>query len=372
MLQNCRQCSAEFEITDLDLQFYEEVSPIIAGKKYPLPTPLLCPDCRRQRRLLFRNDMVLYHRKSSLSGKQIVSIYAQDKPYVVYDQDEFWSDKWDECSYGRNFDFTKTFTEQFEALNRAVPHMSLFTTNVENSYYTNHSLNAKNAYLIAGATNVQDCLFGRFLISCEDTVDGLSLYSCRWCYECVASQGCYQCLYATYCHNCSDCLMIEDCQNCKNCCLCFGLKGKEYYFLNEYLGKEEYERRMAELGPLTNEKIMHLKLKFAELRARLPHRAMYVFGSEDCSGDMVFESKNCESCFDCSKCEDCTFVSNTPHGFKARTPTLRLRREFASVTTSVPLLARNGLLPHSFRGTAMMCCTAVNAITARMFLDAAV
>ena len=317
-MPSCRHCSKAFEITPDDLAFYDDVSPVIGGQKLLIPAPSMCPDCRAQRRLLFRNDMTLYHRKSDLSGKQIVSIYAPDTPYTVYDQDEWWSDQWDPLSYGRPFDFSKTFTEQFSELDRAVPHMSLFTTNVENSYYTNHSLNAKNTYLIAGATDIEDSLYGRFVISCHSIVDGLSLYSCRWCYECTASQGCYQCQYATYCFNCSDSFMVEDCQNCKNCFLCFGLKGQQYCFLNEHIGKEEYEKRVAEIFPITREKIALLGQRFRELKAGLPHRAQYVFGSEDSSGDMVFGSKNCHHCFDCSGCEDCQNVTNTPRGYRSR------------------------------------------------------
>ena len=318
MQKTCKQCSAQFEIMSEDLGFYADVSPVVGGTKLDIPAPEQCPDCRCQQRLLFRNDMNLYHRKSDLSGKQIVSIYAPNKPYIVYDQDEWWSDRWDEYSYGRPFDFSKTFTEQFAALNRDVPHMSLFTTNVENSYYTNHALNAKNTYLIAGATDIEDSLYGRFVISCKDIVDGLSLYSCQRCYECVASQGCYQCIQALYSTNCSDCLMIEDCQNCRNCLLCFGLKGQEYCFLNERIGKEAYQARLKELLPLTPEKLALLHNRFVALKTPLPHRAQYLFGCEDSTGDMLFQSKACRNCYDCSQCEDCQFVTNTPKGLRSQ------------------------------------------------------
>ncbi len=314
-MKNCTQCSAAFEITQEDLNFYEKISPVFHDKKELIPPPTLCPDCRCQRRLLFRNDMTLYHRKSDLTGKQIVSMYAPEKAYTVYDQDEWWSDLWDPLSSGRTFDFGRTFTEQFAELDRSVPHMSLFTTNAENSYYTNHSLNARNTYLVAGATDIEDSMYGRFVVSSKDIVDGLSLFSCQWCYECTACQGCYQCLHATYSSQCSDCVMIEDCQSCKHCALCFGLRGQEYCFLNEHLGKEAYEARMQELLPYTVEKFSLMREHFEKLTKTLPHRAMHIFGNEECSGDMVFHSKNCHALFDCSNCEDSSYLSNTPKGF---------------------------------------------------------
>ncbi|MEK7218807.1 MAG: hypothetical protein AAB728_05075, partial [Patescibacteria group bacterium] len=314
MNRTCRQCGQQFEITPSDLAFYEKVSPTFNGKKELIPPPAFCPACRMQRRLLFRNDLSLYHRTSDLTGKQIISMYAPDKPYKVYDQDEWWSDRWDELSYGRDFNFSRTFTEQFKELDLAVPHQSLFTTNAENSYYTNHSINTRNSYLIAGATNLEDCLFGRFIISGHDVVDGLSLYGCEWCYEGVASQRCYNCLFFRHCRDCSFCVMVDDCQSCKNCCMCYGLRNKEYCYLNEQCTKEEYERKIRSHFPLTVSGINAMRQELVQLVATLPHRSLHVFGSEDCTGDMVFNSKNCHHCFDITDCEECEYVSNTPKG----------------------------------------------------------
>jgi len=317
-MSTCVQCRQNFEVTPDELAFLDSVSPSFGGKKQAIPPPAKCPDCRVRQRLLFRNDLSLYHRKSDLSGKQIVSIYAQDKPYVVYDQDEWWSDKWDDLAHGRPFDFSRTFTEQFRELNALQPHMSLFTTNAENSYYTNHSLNARNTYLIAGATNIEDCMYGRFMINCKNVVDGLSLYSCEWCYECTASQGCYKCFLCAYSYNCSDCLMVEDCQSCRNCCLCFGLKNQEYCFFNQKIGKEAYEARMKELQPLTREKMCLLYEKMKAMSAPIPRRASYTFACENSSGDMLFNSRDCHATFDSSGCEDCAYVWNTPKGVSSR------------------------------------------------------
>lgn len=318
MQQTCHQCSSAFDITQEDLAFYEKVSPVFNGKKEVIPPPAHCPDCRMQRRLLFRNDLCLYHRKSDLSGKSMISIYDQGKPYQVYDQDEWWSDRWDELLYGREFNFSRTFKEQFQELSLAVPHQGLFTTNAENSYYTNHSLNTRNCYLVAGATNLEDCLFGRFIISGHDVVDGLSLYGCEWCYEGIASQRCYHCLYFRHSRDCSDCLVIDDCQGCRNCCMCYGLRNKEYCYLNEQCTKEEYERRIAAHVSLTSQGIVAMRRQLAQLSLALPHRAQHVFSSEECSGDMVFNSRNCQSCFDITDCENCKHVTNTPKGIESQ------------------------------------------------------
>lgn len=312
--QACTHCSQAFQTTQDDLEFYEKVSPVFNGKKELIPPPTLCPDCRLQRRMAWRNDRTLHHRKSDLTGKQIISMFSADKPYTVYDQDEWWSDAWEGLTYGRAFDPAQTFMEQFDALSRDVPHISLYATNAENSYYTNHTLNMKNCYLIAGGGNSEDCMYGRFIVGCKDTIDGTSLYSCEWCYEGVASQQCYQCLYFTNCRTCIDCVMIEDCTNCKNCIGCFGITGKEYCMFNEQFTREEYEKRKQELFPLTHENIALLEKKLEMIKVTLPHRCSHIFNSENCTGDMIFNSKNAEYCFDITDCEDAKYVAFTPKG----------------------------------------------------------
>src|SRR3989344_7546676 len=106
MQQTCTHCSASFGITDDDLVFYDAVSPVIAGVKYPLPPPSLCPDCRYQQRLTWRNERNLYRNTCAATGKALISIFSPDKTWPpIYDQKYWWSDNWDPKSYGREFDF---------------------------------------------------------------------------------------------------------------------------------------------------------------------------------------------------------------------------------------------------------------------------
>src|SRR3989339_1132767 len=116
MRKTCNNCQQNFEITDEDLKFYEKVSPVFNDKKYLIPQPTLCYECRQQRKLAFRNERVLYKRKCDLCKQQIISIYSPDKPFQVYCQKCIWSDKYDPIVFGRNYDFNKSFFEQFSEL----------------------------------------------------------------------------------------------------------------------------------------------------------------------------------------------------------------------------------------------------------------
>ncbi|MFA6023814.1 MAG: hypothetical protein WC777_01175 [Candidatus Gracilibacteria bacterium] len=308
----CRQCNQTFEVAAEDLAFYDSISPSFAGKKYPIPAPKMCPQCRLQRRMAFRNERKLYTRKSDLSGRSIISNYSPDKPHKIYDQDEWWSDAWDPLGYGRDFDFSRTFNEQFRGLVETVPQVSLVNKSGENSYYTNFAIFVRNCYLVFGAGNDEDCMYGKYIVDSKDCVDNLAIYSCELCYEGVASEGCYQCRYFLNSRNCSDCLMVDSCLSCKNCIACFGLVSKEYYYLNTFVGKERFEELKKEYEYLTAKKVAFLREQLDVLKGPLPHRQAQTYGCENCTGDNVYNSKNCHHVFDAKECEDSKYLNFSP------------------------------------------------------------
>src|SRR3989304_10612746 len=77
-------CSASFQVTDADRAFYDRVSPMIGGRKMSIPEPSLCPECRQQRRISYRNERKLYKRNCDLTVKPIISMYSAEKPFPVY------------------------------------------------------------------------------------------------------------------------------------------------------------------------------------------------------------------------------------------------------------------------------------------------
>ncbi|QQR83282.1 zinc-ribbon domain containing protein [Candidatus Peregrinibacteria bacterium] len=58
---NCKNCQSPFQVTDSDRAFYQ---------KMDVPEPTLCPKCRMQRRLAWRNERTLFGRTCSLCEKK--------------------------------------------------------------------------------------------------------------------------------------------------------------------------------------------------------------------------------------------------------------------------------------------------------------
>src|SRR3989344_8964157 len=112
----CGNCKGSFAIEPDDFSFYEKMG---------VPPPTFCPQCRKQRRLAWRNDMNMYSRKCDMCGKSIVSIYSPDSEMTVYCVKCWWSDKWDPKDYAQDYDFSRPFFEQFHELQRKVPALAI-------------------------------------------------------------------------------------------------------------------------------------------------------------------------------------------------------------------------------------------------------
>ena len=299
-MHTCKQCKSSFEIPEMEKAFYKKVN---------LPEPIKCPGCRRQRRFAWRNERQLYHRKCNLTGKQIISIYAPDSEYKVYDQHEWHSDKWDAFEYGRDFDFNRPFFEQFDELMKAVPKISVFTSRNENSDYTNGAQQDRNCYMIFVSDHDEDCYYSYGIDSCKDCLECLNCYECELCVECIDCSGSYNLAYCEKSHNCSDSFFLNDCKNCKNCFGCFGLRGKEYHIFNEPHKKKEYEKKLKELNTGSADTIEEVKSVFArKVSQQQVHQYYDGNNNENVTGDHIVNCKNCIECYDSGDLEDCGYL----------------------------------------------------------------
>ncbi|PIQ78618.1 hypothetical protein COV82_00455 [Candidatus Peregrinibacteria bacterium CG11_big_fil_rev_8_21_14_0_20_46_8] len=158
----CTQCTTDFQIAPEDRALYDQLG---------VTDPTLCPQCRNQCRLAWRNDRTFYRAKSAKSGSPIISMYPPDTQFKIYTPSEWYSDDWDPMDYGRDFDFNRPFFEQFAELQREVPRLSMDIVNCENSDYCNYCGDDKNCYFdIAGEGN-EDCFYNLFIKYCKDSVD---------------------------------------------------------------------------------------------------------------------------------------------------------------------------------------------------------
>ncbi len=173
-----------------------------------IPAPKLCPDCRQQRRLSWRNERSLYKRKCDATGKDIVSIYSPDKPHTIYNQEFWWSDNWDALDHGINYDENAGFFSQFSHLLHQTPLFGIYhmTQNSINSEYSNHCLDSNNTYYCASVVNSEDILYSNNTDGSTSCIDCSNIEKCESSYNLIDCEGCYNCISCQDCIDCSNCI----------------------------------------------------------------------------------------------------------------------------------------------------------------------
>lgn len=287
MQKNCQKCKKEFVIEDEDSNFYTMVA---------VPPPTFCPECRFQRRLTFRNDRTLYKRACELCQKEVISIYRPNGPQKIVCQKCWWSDDFDSTKYGRDYDFSKPFFQQYRELMNDVPFVANFVVDesrMVNSPYNNMVLDLRNCYMMFDADFDEDCSYGCEVESSKEVVDGNLVHKSEMCYECVNVQNCYRAFYSLDCESSSNIYFCRDCTGCTDCFGCVGLRKQSYCIFNEPMGtKDAYEARLAEYGITSRSNIEELKPQIKEFWNQGYTKFMHEKQNEDCSGDYIYNSRN--------------------------------------------------------------------------------
>ena len=300
----CRVSWQEFPIYTSDDVFYDKVSPVIWGVKHSIPRPTLCPEERQRRRLMFRNERKLYKRKCDATGESIVSIYSPEKPYTVYNQKFRWSDARDPMSYGKDFDTTKPFTEQFDALLKEVPKQNLANNNCDNADYGNNNTDVKNCYMCFSTGYSEDCYHLNVAARSKNTVDGYRALHTQDSYEVVDSDNIYSSQYITLCNAISYSSYLYNCEQCEYCYMCVWQRNKKYMVLNVQYEEETYEDAIAKTT----------MRQYKELLAIVP-TYNGIKRSERCLWHNIKDSKNCILSINVNECEDCKYCYSV--GLKA-------------------------------------------------------
>jgi len=301
------KCWEKFNITDKDLEFYDKVSPIFNWIKYSISSPTLCPDCRQQRRLSFRNERKLYKRKCDLTWKDVISIYSQDKPYKVYEQSEWWSDKWNPIDYNMDYDFSRPFFGQFEELQKSIPHPALLNKNIENSEYWNLNTDLKNCYLCFASGFDEDSMFLTTSAWCKNLLDWFWAIKSENSFEILDSSNCYNSIHVKDSENINNSAYIINCRNIANSLMCVWIRWKEYCFLNQQYSKSDYEVIKTKIAKNRTLFLESYK-KFYDLIKQTPFTNK-IINSFWCSWDYIKNSHNCVNCYDCIECTDCKYCA---------------------------------------------------------------
>lgn len=298
--KTCQNCHASFVIDRDDFAFYEMMQ---------VPAPTFCPDCRLQRRLMFRNEHFLYKVKSDFSEKEIFSMHPPEGKLKIYENDAWYSDQWNAMSFGRDYDFSKPFFVQLNELFRSVPVFALSVIRGLNSNYSNNFDGYKNCYMCFNGNFCEDCMYSVTLSYSKNSHDLLACAKCENCYESFWLDSCTNCFYSI---QCSDSYNLWFCKNCVGCNDCFGsvnLRNKKYHIFNEPYTKETYAQKLKEFQLDSYASIQKLQQRAKEFWLQHPVRFMQGLKNTRVSGEYIYQSKNAKNSFLVREAESVRYTS---------------------------------------------------------------
>ena len=301
--RNCQNCKKDFMIEQEDFNFYEKIK---------VPAPTFCPECRLIRRLVWRNERNLYRRKclTAEGEKDLISNYHSDVSFPVYEQKYWWGDAWDAKTYAQEYDFSRSFFEQFKELLDKVPQPHATNLQDVNSDYCNFTYQSKNCYLVFASDINEDCAYLHQSMKSKNSFD---LEGCEGMESCVMaykSRDCYNSSYVYFSVKCIDSNLLWDCQNCTNCFGSVGLRSKLYCIFNVQYSKEDYFEKIKEYMDGSYITLQKNLEKFFMLAMAFPKKYADIVASVDVTGDHIKNARNCHECFDiANKLENCKFTA---------------------------------------------------------------
>jgi len=181
----CPITGLPFAVTDQEQQLYAQ---------FDFPVPEIHPILRFIARFVHGNNWSLYWTTEMRTGKKILSCYdPKEFPKIV--EHSYWmSNDFDARDYGRQFDFSRGFFEQYFEMVREIPRPNVTILNCENVEYANHVFWSKNCYLCFICFYCENVLYS---FRTRKSKESMYLFNCR------ESELCYQCANCTKCLMCS-------------------------------------------------------------------------------------------------------------------------------------------------------------------------
>ncbi len=294
-IKQCQSCKSKFTIEPAGFEFY---------KKIDVPEPTFCPECRAQKRLAFRSGRILYKRKIEGYDKEVFSCISPKSPFKVYYQNYWWSDKMDAMKYGRKYDFSRSFFEQFRELMYQVGMPHKFELEAIDSPYTNNTGHIKSCYLVFNTGLSENCAYGMNIQYSKDCYDNSDLAKCELCYEGFMLAGCYKTHFSSNCADCQEVYFSNNLVNCQNCFGCVNLRHKKYHIFNKQYTKEEYLKKLKEFNHGSYKSILSLNKKARNFWLGYPVKYMHGRKNVNVTGEDIYNSKNVFDSYGIKDCED--------------------------------------------------------------------
>ncbi len=304
----CRITGKPFAVHDQEQALIDRIGELNPYLKASVPYPTLHPSESVRRMAMFGNLTSLYWGKSALSGASQLTRYNPASGHKITTLDEFWSDAVDNTRFGRNYDFSRSFSAQFEMLMHDAYLQPLVMLLCENCSYVNGAQEAKDCYLCFAIVRCEGCSYCVASYDCIGCYECIGARSSQYCYSSCDIRNCYDCQNCSDCENCSECIGCTDCRGCTNCIGSFGLNNVQYYYFNQKLTREEYERALNSLHLDSYRSRSRFLEKINSHLAQSGYKINRIINSENCTGAYITRSRDLVECYNSSGSEECGYL----------------------------------------------------------------
>jgi hypothetical protein len=284
--KSCQNCQRDFVIEPEDFNFYEKIK---------VPAPTWCPECRMIRRFSIHNTWNLFWRKCDKCGVKVLSVYEPETKITVYCQPCWWGDSWDGTEYAMDYDPSRPFLDQVKELSDRTPYASLQSgyLTLKNSDYSNDLAWSKDCYLVFWADYCDTVFYSSLLNGLKYSLDCIRGWDSELCYESIGFINNYRVFFSDECDACIDVWFSRNCYGCTNCVGCVNLRGASNCIFNIKYSKEEYEKKLKELGFDLWENLNKFEKESHDFWLTKPYREYHGHTMNlNVTGEYTFHSKN--------------------------------------------------------------------------------
>src|SRR3989344_5757906 len=250
--------------------------------------------------MMWRNERNFYRRQCDLCQKNIIAAFDKTAPFPVYCQKCWWGDDWNPYEYGKDFDFSRPFFEQFKELVNKVPMIGMQNDDgiaSKDSEYAQDAAFSKDVYLSTCGWFCEHVYYSWYFCYDKDIVDCSMVSNSELCYQCIESDKCARCLYCFLAFESLNCAFCVDVKNCMDCFLCVGLRNKKYCVKNIQYSKEDYEKILKSYALNTRSGLRKALKERDDFALKYPKRFSVLLKTTNSTGYFLTNAKNTRHSF---------------------------------------------------------------------------
>lgn len=260
------------------------------------------PEAKRpildRRRILagFQTGYQWWWQKHPLTGKAILT-YVHPATGLKVLPDQEWYQQ-DFSSFGRPYEMSRSFFEQFRELQLQVPMLASRNHVEPQNSIAMGSHGDVNSYFSSGCENTKDSFFCAW----SDTPDrSAEMHNVKQATQCYQIDNCFNVFNSRFLRDCADVLNSAFVFYAKDLEYCFGAtvkKHKKFIYFNKQLTKEQYAEEMKKIDISCRSAVESYKKRFNELLVNdtIWPQNMNV-KAEGSSGEYIISGTNCQNCY---------------------------------------------------------------------------